>query len=95
MISITDDYSSQCYKCARVRKGVVLQDAELAITLLYELGEGASEDAMKPGTGALAQLAQGEAQHILRTYPSGHHITAPLIPPLGLQFYLLTFYISF
>ena len=37
-----------------------LQDAELAVTLLYELGEGASEDAMKPGTGALAQLAQGE-----------------------------------
>lgn len=38
-----------------------VQDAELAITLLYELGEGASEEAMKPGTGALAQLAQGEA----------------------------------
>ena len=37
-----------------------LQDAELAVTLLYELGEGASEEAMKPGTGALAQLAQGE-----------------------------------
>lgn len=36
-----------------------MQDAELAVTLLYELGEGASEDAMKPGTGALAQLAQG------------------------------------
>ena len=36
------------------------QDAELAITLLYELGEGASEEAMKPGTGALAQLAQGK-----------------------------------
>ena len=30
------------------------------MTLLYELGEGAPEDAMKPGTGALAQLAQGE-----------------------------------
>ena len=30
------------------------------MTLLYELGEGASEEAMKPGTGALAQLAQGE-----------------------------------
>lgn len=38
-----------------------MQDAELAVTLLYELGEGASEEAMKPRTGALAQLAQGEA----------------------------------
>lgn len=38
-----------------------MQDAELAVTLLYELGEGASEEAMKPGTGALAQLAQGKA----------------------------------
>ncbi len=37
-----------------------VQDAELAITLLYELGEGASEEAIKPGTGALAQLAQGK-----------------------------------
>ncbi len=43
-----------------------LQDAELAITMLYELGEGASEDAMKPGTGALAQLAQGEAPAYLK-----------------------------
>ena len=56
-----------------------MQDAELAITLLYELGEGASEDAMKPGTGALAQLAQGEAQHMWNPYPSGGHITTLLI----------------
>jgi hypothetical protein len=38
-----------------------MQDAEIAVTLLYELGEGAPEEAMKPRTGALAQLAQGKA----------------------------------
>ena len=36
------------------------QEAELAVTLLYELGEGASEEAFKPGSGALGQLALGE-----------------------------------
>lgn len=29
------------------------------MSLLYELGEGASEEALKPGTGALGQLALG------------------------------------
>ncbi|CAK0782799.1 hypothetical protein CVIRNUC_005994 [Coccomyxa viridis] len=46
------------------------KDAELAVTLLYELGEGASEEAMKPGTGALAQLAQGVMQ---MKVPASHH----------------------
>jgi len=32
---------------------------QVAITLLYHLGEGASEESLKPGTGAIAQLAAG------------------------------------
>jgi exportin-T len=32
------------------------QDTELAVTLVYELGEVAPEEAMKPGSGGLAQL---------------------------------------
>jgi exportin-T len=37
------------------------QEAELALTLLYELGEGAPEEAFKPGRGTLGQLALGAA----------------------------------
>lgn len=37
------------------------QEVELAVTLLYHLGEGASEEALKPGTGLIAQLATGVA----------------------------------
>lgn len=37
-----------------------MQDTELAVSLLYELGEGASEEALKAGSGALGQLALGE-----------------------------------
>ena len=40
---------------------ICLQDTELAITLLYQLGEGAVEETLKPGSGALGQLAIGEA----------------------------------
>ncbi|KAL0051899.1 hypothetical protein WJX82_004175 [Trebouxia sp. C0006] len=35
------------------------QDVELAITLLYQLGEGAAEETLKPGSGTLGQLATG------------------------------------
>lgn len=31
----------------------------MAVTLLYHLGEGAQEEALKPGTGIIAQLAYG------------------------------------
>jgi hypothetical protein len=31
----------------------------VVLTLLYHLGEGASEEALKPGAGAVAQLAAG------------------------------------
>ncbi len=31
----------------------------MVITLLYHLGEGASEESVKPGSGAIAQLAAG------------------------------------
>lgn len=37
-----------------------MQDTELAVSLLYELGEGASEEALKAGSGALGQLALGD-----------------------------------
>jgi exportin-T len=36
-----------------------MQEAELAVSLLYELGEGAPEEALKPDSGALWQLALG------------------------------------
>lgn len=31
----------------------------MAVVLLYQLGEGAPEEALKPGTGILSQLATG------------------------------------
>lgn len=34
----------------------------MAITLLYQLGEGAAEETLKPGSGALGQLATGETK---------------------------------
>ncbi len=37
---------------------VVAQSVEIGITLLYQLGEGASEDAIKSG-GSLGALASG------------------------------------
>ena len=43
-----------------------MQDVELAITLLYQLGEGAAEETLKPGSGTLGQLATGAPpQHLL------------------------------
>lgn len=43
-----------------------MQDVELAITLLYQLGEGAAEETLKPGSGTLGQLATGASpQHFL------------------------------
>jgi exportin-T len=52
--------------------GASFQDAEVAVTLLYELGEGAPDDALKPGSGGLGQLVlllltQGQA------LPAGQH----------------------
>jgi exportin-T len=37
--------------------GVTFQEVEIAVTMLYELGEGAPDDSLKPGGGGLAQLA--------------------------------------
>lgn len=37
--------------------GVTFQEVEIAVSMLYELGEGAPEEALKPGSGALGQLA--------------------------------------
>ncbi|PSC72015.1 exportin-T isoform X1 [Micractinium conductrix] len=38
------------------------QDVEVSVTLLYQLGEGAPEGDMRPGSGVLAQLAAGVMQ---------------------------------
>jgi exportin-T len=37
--------------------GVTFQEVEIAVSMLYELGEGAPEESLKPGTGALGGLA--------------------------------------
>ena len=52
---------------------VLLQDVELAVTLLYQLGEGAAEETLKPGSGALGQLATGKR---LQYQTSQRHVTA-------------------
>ena len=36
-----------------------MQEVEAAISLLYEAGEGANEEMIKPGCGYLGQLALG------------------------------------
>mmetsp|Transcript_5354 Transcript_5354/g.11718 ORF Transcript_5354/g.11718 Transcript_5354/m.11718 type:complete len:1077 (-) Transcript_5354:655-3885(-) len=46
------------------------QEAELAVVLLYELGEGAPEEALKPDSGALGQLALALMQ---ATLPAAQH----------------------
>lgn len=51
-----------------------LQDAELALSLLYQLGEGAAEETLKPGSGALGQLATG---WLLPIHP--HHLLSCII----------------
>lgn len=51
------------------------------MTLLYHLGEGASEEALKPGTGIIAQLAIGAAAVTLfPTYARIHVSEAPSLP---------------
>lgn len=52
--------------------GSRFQDTEVAVTLLYELGEGAPEESLKAGSGGLAQLVlmlvtQGQS------LPAGQH----------------------
>lgn len=42
--------------CSAAVAGAGFQDTEVAVTLLYELGEGAPEDSLKAGSGGLAQL---------------------------------------
>jgi exportin-T len=39
--------------------GASAQEVEVAVTLLYQLGEGAPDEALRPGTGALGQMAAG------------------------------------
>ena len=36
-----------------------MQELEVAVSMLYEAGEGANEEMSKPGCGALGQLALG------------------------------------
>jgi exportin-T len=42
--------------------GAAWQDVEVSVSLLYQLGEGAPEADIKPGSGVLAQLAAGAMQ---------------------------------
>lgn len=39
--------------------GASAQEVEVAVTLLYQLGEGAPDEALRPGSGALGQMAAG------------------------------------
>lgn len=52
---------------AAVGGGAAWQDVEVAVSLLYQLGEGAPEGDTKPGTGVLAQLAAGIMATEVRT----------------------------
>ncbi|GAX84343.1 hypothetical protein CEUSTIGMA_g11765.t1 [Chlamydomonas eustigma] len=52
------------------RPEVTFQEAEMAVVLLYELGEGAPEEALKSDSGALGQLAVALMQANL---PSARH----------------------
>eukprot|EP00879_Flechtneria_rotunda_P017634 GHRR01018485.1.p1 GENE.GHRR01018485.1~~GHRR01018485.1.p1 ORF type:complete len:825 (+),score=308.84 GHRR01018485.1:604-3078(+) len=59
-------------KANGIAGSVPFQDSELAVTLVYELGEGAPEEALKPSSGTLVQLvllllAQAES------LPAGRH----------------------
>eukprot|EP00884_Botryococcus_braunii_P015515 jgi/Botrbrau1/2647/Bobra.0203s0001.1 len=47
---------------------------EIGITLLYQLGEGAAEEALKPGSGTLGALASVLMQHEVPS--SGHRLVA-------------------
>jgi exportin-T len=49
------------------------QDAELSVTLVYELGEGAPEEALKPGTGGLASLVLLLLTQAQAALPHGQH----------------------
>lgn len=59
----------------------------MAITLLYQLGEGAAEETLKPGSGTLGQLATGAQpqQHLLYPQPFASGFTA-----FGSFFYVLS-----
>jgi hypothetical protein len=52
--------------------GLKFQDSELAVTLVYELGEGAPEEAMRPGSGGLSQLVLLLLEHA-GSLPAGQH----------------------
>eukprot|EP00798_Chlamydomonas_sp_ICE-L_P025196 gene25196-10836_t len=49
--------STQLQTTAQANLNAAFQDLEMAVLLLYELGEGAPEEALKPDSGALGQLA--------------------------------------
>lgn len=54
------------------------QDIELAVTLVYELGEGAPEESLKPGSGGLAQLVMLLIDRAA-ALPAGQHRLVALI----------------
>ena len=46
-------------RCPAGTPGRGAAQVEVAITMLYQLGEGAPEETLKPGSGALGQMAAG------------------------------------
>jgi exportin-T len=54
--------------------GAPWQDVELAVSLLYQLGEGAPDADVKPGSGVLAQLAAAIMQVSEPGKPSWWHL---------------------
>lgn len=52
------------------------QDAELALSLAYQLGEGASEEALRPGSGPLAALATGIMRADVPAVLTSHRLVA-------------------
>ncbi|GIL47531.1 hypothetical protein Vafri_4333, partial [Volvox africanus] len=58
------------------RPDAAWQDVEVAVSLLYELGEGAPEDAFKPDTGGLATLALALVQRGPQPGVARHRLVA-------------------
>ena len=52
---------------------LTLQEVEAAVSLLYEAGEGANEEMIKPGCGFLGQLVLGKKHFQFKTHILGYN----------------------
>ena len=58
-----------------------MQEVEVVVTMVYELGEGAAEAALKAGSGGLASLVLGaRALHLRLTLHVCEHLQRCLVP---------------